>query len=174
MAGKTKYEKFRGKIMWAQVYDPDTKFGARWKACLILDEDTEKKVKSSGIQKKVNDTPDGRMIEFTRECAKLIKGVLHEFHPPVILDKDGSILVGYQKNASGDAFDRVGDVVLIGNGSDVEITVAVYDTQKGKGQRLESIKVLDLIEYIPTGGVNAGTIVKGETKATVAKTPWDE
>jgi hypothetical protein len=36
---------------------------------------------------------------------------------------------------------------LIGNGSKVKVSVAVYDTVKGKGQRLESIQVLDLIEY---------------------------
>ena len=42
---------------------------------------------------------------------------------------------------------KVGDPVLVGNGSKAQITLAVYTTQMGVGNRLESIKLLDLIEY---------------------------
>lgn len=36
---------------------------------------------------------------------------------------------------------------LIGNGSIVSVEVAVYTTSKATGTRLESVKVLDLVEY---------------------------
>lgn len=37
--------------------------------------------------------------------------------------------------------------VLIGNGSKVEVFFTVYETSKGKGTRLEGVRVLDLVEY---------------------------
>ncbi len=45
---------------------------------------------------------------------------------------------------------RVGDPFLIGNGSLVELNVCVFDTKtRGKGHRLEGLRILDLIEYKP-------------------------
>lgn len=107
----------------------------------------------------------------------MIKGTTNEFGGPKIVDKDDSVMVEYIKGEDGNGgyvWVRKGTPTLIGNGSEVEVTVAVYDTQMGKGQRLESVKVLDLIEYSPAGGYDS--IVKGNTDAPevgTVKTPWD-
>ncbi|WP_205105296.1 hypothetical protein, partial [Sutterella massiliensis] len=43
---------------------------------------------------------------------------------------------------------RRGKPVSLGNGSEVTVDIAVYDTQKGKGHRVEKITVHNLVEYI--------------------------
>lgn len=170
----TEFYKFTGKAKWAKIYEPEEFRGStNWKIDVYLDKKQLDARKKAGIQSKVYEDEDGTYVTFKRPKTKLIKGVLNEFSGPKVFDKDGETLVSYHKNADGTNWERMGNPVLIGNGSTVEVEVAVYDTSMGKGQRLESIKVIDLIEYKSDGGGN--TIIKsGDAPTTGVKTPWDD
>ena len=177
----SKIIKIRGKAMWAKVYEPETfRNATNWKIDLVVDKDNLKIFKDSGIQKKVKEKEEGTTVSFTRPQTKEIKGINNLFAPPKIYDKDGNILVDYKVNEAKDGFDRVGDPVLIGNGSDVELAVTVYDWGTkgagGVGQRLESIKIIDLIEYKSEGGGTGSIALEGGAKPTAAdegiKAPW--
>lgn len=161
---KTEYVEFTGKAYWAKVYIPDTSFGAsNYKIDLVLDGDNEwAKFKASGIQKKTKDTENGKSVQFTRPAMKVINNEVVNFTGPIVLDDAGGVIVDYiSKDTNKRAFsykteeknkiERRGSPILIGNGSTVKVRVAVYDTQKGKGQRLENITILDLIEYKTSG-----------------------
>lgn len=154
----TKYVTFKGKIQWAKVYAPDEFRGAvRWGLDLIMDDDSEwKKFKDLGIQKKVKENENGKYFNVTRSTTKLMKGKLVHFTPPIIYDKDGQAIVSYvgedgkivrSYDDADKVIRRVGDPVMIGNGSEVEVTLSVYPTAMGPGNRLESIKIIDLIHY---------------------------
>lgn len=167
--------KFTGKAKWAKIYEPEEFRGAtNWKINVYLDKDNLEKRKKAGIQSKVYDDEDGTYVTFKRPQTKLIKKVLNEFSPPKVYDENGNCIVDYKKSADGTKFERVGEPVLIGNGSEVEVSVIVYDTPMGKGQRLESIKILDLIEY-EGGGDFSGSIVRADgsdPSKTASITPW--
>lgn len=105
------------------------------------------------------------------------------FTPPIVYDKDGKVLVNYTEGDEvvrsyndpnrKDKIVRNGDVILVGNDSDIEVTVAVFDTMKGKGQRLESIKLVDLIEYRKEEVPVAAPAEDKEAKPAVKKkAPW--
>ncbi|HRP36197.1 MAG TPA: hypothetical protein PLS50_00120 [Candidatus Dojkabacteria bacterium] len=157
----TEYVKMKGKIYWAKVYEPDTAFGASNYKCDFAPENDEewKKFKDSGIQKTIKEDPErGKYFQLARPDFKLINQAIVKFTGPVIEDKDGKTIVDYINTETGkrifsydskdkDKVSRRGSPIIIGNGSTVEVRVAVYDTFKGKGHRLEGIKVLDLIEF---------------------------
>jgi hypothetical protein len=161
----TEIVKLKGTIAWAKVYEPDTAFGAEnYKIAFYPDSEVDwKKFNDSGIQKKVTEDDgeksgvSGKYFQLVRPSFKMIKGAIVNFTGPVIEDKDGKVIVDYVNqegrrvysydNKDKAGITRRGSPILLGNGSKVEITVAVYDTFKGKGHRLETIRVLDLIEY---------------------------
>ncbi|TXH16552.1 MAG: hypothetical protein E6R03_05360 [Hyphomicrobiaceae bacterium] len=157
----SKIFKIKGRCTYAMVYKPDeyknTEF---WKINLFpLDDDEWAKFKKSKMQLKVRhddgtkSTVEGDYISFRRNTEKMFgqgkKKKLKTFSPPMIVDKDDEPLVWYEEDEDGD-FERQGEVVLIGNGSVVECKVEVFDAGDfGKGHRLEAVKIIDLIEYIP-------------------------
>lgn len=161
----TQYVQFTGKAYWAHVYKPDTFRGAvRWIMNFHMDEENWDKFKELKIQKHQIKDKTGALVKEdgmlgwrpTRLTSRMIKEKLVKFTPPWIYDKNGEPLVTYvnqdgKEVRSYDGADsdikRVGDPVLIGNGSTVSITVSVYPTTMGIGNRLESIRLLDLIEY---------------------------
>jgi hypothetical protein len=155
----TEVLRMTGKAYWCKVYEPDTAFGAsNYKLDFVPDEESMAKFKASGIQKAVKEDEKGKYFQLVRPDFKLIKGAVINFTGPVIEDKEGKVIVDYINKDTGrrvysyDAKDknsivRRGTPILIGNGSTVEVKVAVYDTFKGKGHRLETVRVLDLIEY---------------------------
>jgi len=156
----TQTVKMRGKVYWAKVYAPDVAFGAStYKLDFYPLNDAEfQKFKEAGIQKTVKENENGKYFQLSRPDFKLIKGEIITFTSPVIEDKEGKTIVDHVNVETGNrvysynAKDknkiiRRGNPILIGNGSEVEVRVAVYDTAKGKGHRLESVKILDLIEY---------------------------
>lgn len=166
--------KFTGKAAWAKVYDPEEFRGSvNWKINLYLDKDELAKRKKAGIQSKVYDDENGTYVTFKRPQTKLIKDSLNEFSPPKILNAEGETIVHYEKSEDGTQWVRVGKPVLIGNGSTVEVAVNVYDTKMGKGQRLESVRIIDLVEYESNDGPS-GAIVRAASPAAVgSKTPWE-
>lgn len=174
----TEFHKFTGKAKWAKIYEPEEFRGStNWKIDLYLDKKGLEARKKAGIQSKVYEDEEGSYVNFKRPKTKLIKGVLNEFSGPRIIDADGNDLVTYRKSEDGSSWERIGNPILIGNGSTVEVEVATYDTQMGKGQRLETIRIIDLIEYKSEGGSGFGnSIVKSAPTPGAAgvKTPWDE
>lgn len=186
-----------GKAFWAKVYNPDTFMGkTQYKLAFYPDEDQWAKFEASGIQKKVHEDENGKFFELARDASKLIKGNLVHFTGPIVEDQDGGVIVDFISKKTGkrvysydskdkDDIERRGAPILIGNGSKVQVDIAVYDTMKGKGHRLEKIRILDLIEY--EGGTQElpeiSDLVKekqlrireeqAEAKADVnKKTPW--
>jgi len=80
------------------------------------------------------------------------------FNPPEIT---GAVNVSYvdaatgakvrsYKKSDGIKISVVGEQIQIGNNSKVIANINVYDTSKGAGHRLESLNVLDLVEFVPT------------------------
>ena len=114
-----------GEAHWAKLKKPDDKYN-NWCIDLKLDEEGMLAFKKSGMQLKIN---EGK-IKLRRPVQRLIKGDLVKFDPPSLLDENN------------DPLD-----VLVGNGSRVTCKVSVYDTQKGKGHRLDAVRVEDLVEY---------------------------
>ena len=163
----SKYLKFRGFSGYAMMYKPDEFMDKKyWKISFypetskVLDE-----MQAKGIRLKVYEDDGaksgltGKYLVIKRETEKKFKGVPTPFHPPEIFDKDNNPVITYDK----DTFDRKGDPVLIGNGSLVEVTVVVYDAPPyGKGTRLESVRIIDLIHYEPPEEVTENEVDEDE------------
>lgn len=155
---KTKYYKFRGKVSFAKLYPDqyDDYLGNQsWKLNLYPDENTILKIKAAGIQNKLKDDDGeksgvtGKFFTFKRPLEKEFVSGLKKFTPPEILDKDNKKLV-YYNQADDDTYEMIGDKIILGNGSEIEVTLEVYNTHRfGKGSKIMSVKILDLIEYIP-------------------------
>lgn len=130
----TKIIYLSGSAKWAKVRTPDEKYD-NYTIDLYPTKDAWGEFKASGME--VRPKRDDKGVEFItlrRPNRKLIKGELVEFGPPKVLNPDETVFEG-----------------LIGNGSEVTVRVAVYDTQKGKGHRLEAVRVDTLIPYEGAG-----------------------
>jgi hypothetical protein len=153
---KTKYIKVRGKVSYAKLYEPDDFRGEKkWKINLYPDAASYDLIKKVGMQNKFKDddgsksTVTGRFCTLSRPCEKQFGSELTKFTPPEVLDKGGKKLVYYEKDNDGDV-DMFGEKVIIGNGSECEIELAVYQTARfGAGSRFNSVRIIDLIEYVP-------------------------
>lgn len=164
---KTEYVTFEGIAYWAKLYKPDEFRGAeRWTMNLYLSPADLERYKKLGIQKKLNTNDIGTYFSPQRPTSKMIAGKLVYFTPPVIYDKDGKILVGYYNDDGNQVRSyedkerkiiKKGDDVLIGNGSTVLVTLSVYPTAMGVGNRLESVRLVDLITYEPNNPGEVGT-----------------
>lgn len=150
----SKFYKFRGFSGYAMVYKPDEYMEKEfWKISFYPEtEAVLDKMKAKGVRLKLYEDSgeksgvEGKYFVIKRPTEKQFKDGLVEFNPPAIYDKNGKDLVTYNKETG----ERIGEPVLIGNGSLVEVTVSIYDAPPyGKGTRLESVKLIDLIEYNP-------------------------
>lgn len=171
----TKWLTVRGVVRWTKVYEPDAFMGAEnWKVDFApLNAQERKKWDDTGIQLKFRKEDDG--LEYTRlrrPVKKVFSDEVTFFAPPEITgavsvqyqDENGERIRQYKK---GDKVNRVGEPVEIGNGSEVLVNVCYYDTVKGKGHRLESINVLNLVEFVR--GVSEKTGEQDEVKPEVKK-----
>lgn len=165
-AGNSKFVKFRGKAVYVKPYIPDEYNGVQnWKCGMTVTKEEFEKVKESGCQMRkkfaenVPNIDEGTpYIVFKRPTEKVFKDGTTYFCPPKIIDANQDTLVSYKLDGKevyqftdpDNQPEREGDPILIGNGSDIEVTVCIYPAGSfGKGTRLESIKVIDLIEYTP-------------------------
>ena len=171
----TSYINLIGKARFIKhIFTPDEAFNAsKYKAGVWLDEDNQKKFYASGIQAgfqqegkggdptKLKEDEYGPYLVLSRDDMKIINRTPVYFTPPYIKNKDMTYLVHYV-DSNGDMIRQyqdpnkkkeiqmVGSPFLIGNNSLVELNVCIFDTKtKGKGHRLEGLRILDLIEYIP-------------------------
>lgn len=151
--GNTAYLKFKGKVAWAKVYDPDDYEGEK-QFKINFYPDSIQALRDKGIQQKVKEDDGGKsgvsgeVMTFRRPVEKeFTRGEITKLLPPTIYDKDGKKIVWYKRTDDGE-IERYGEPVLIGNGSYCELTLEVYPAGRmGKGARLNSVKIIDLIEY---------------------------
>lgn len=151
---KTQFMKFRGQTAYPKLYEPDEFRGSRkWKVPLYVDAETKQKIKDAGIQLRFKDDSGeksgvaGEFCVFSRNTVANFGNGVEDLNPPVIRDAYGNALVEYS-----DSGEMIGDRVVIGNGSVVELDVEVYETKNfGNGQRIREVKIIDLIEYDPEG-----------------------
>ena len=145
---KTKYWDLTGEVYWAMVYEPDEYSGShRWKLNLHLKDDDEWLLyKESGIRLEIKENEAGKYIAPRRDCTRNWDGKVVKMAPPRIFDAEGEVLVGYKTDEDGEIM-RYGNPVLIGNGSVCKVRLSSFPTANGIGHRLESVTILDLIEY---------------------------
>lgn len=131
MAAATVY--LKGKVNWAKVRQPDPKYG-NYTVDLYPDNDSVDIWVKSEAQTafKTNADTQEKYLVLRRPDVKLVGKELVKYGPPEVLNADGSAL---------DA------ETLIGNGSEVTCKLTVYDTAKGKGTRLEAVRVDTLVPY---------------------------
>lgn len=129
----TKFYTWTGKVKWAKVREDqkDTKFDDAGVYSIVLypDEAAMASIKESGIQNEWKTDEDGDYITLRRRHEQIIKRELATFGPPEV------------------NYERKPFTGSIGNGSTVAVNVAVFDTKKGKGSRLERITIRELVEY---------------------------
>lgn len=157
----TQLYEFEGIGKWFKIYEPDEFRGSkRWSVNLYMDEANMNLYKRSGIQTTPKEDEDGVFVTFRRDTEKKIGKDYVEFTPPFIY-QDGKTLVGYYNSEGRPIYQqnvkeaeeviKKGENVLIGNGSTIKVRVEVYDTQMGKGSRLRSIEIVDMIEFSSGG-----------------------
>lgn len=184
----TKYVKFRGKAIYVKPYVPDEYNGKEtWKCGMTVTKEEWQKIRESGSQLKKRIAEDIPNIDentpyvvFSRDSEKEFKDGVAYFCPPFIYDANDDKLVWYQDadgkdvrqfKSENDQPERVGEPIVIGNGSDIEVTAAIYPAGSfGHGTRLESIRVIDLIEWIPPeDGSDTQSKVTNASKKTEEK-----
>lgn len=164
----TKYVNIVGKCAWAyHLFVPDEgRYGRRWMIDVYPTDEGMEVFKESGIELRPIRKPffDGEVgYRFRRDVEKEIKGVKQTFTEPVVVDADG-------KPWPND--------VRIGNGSLVEINVAVYQTRGGdgpNGHRLQGAKILELVPYEPPTAEETAEAKPSTVKTNISprvKSPW--
>lgn len=152
----TEYHNIKARLKWVKVYEYDEYAGAkRWMInAYPVDGKEWEKVQKSGIQTQTKEDEDGKYIVLRRPTSRVINDDLVMFCPPEITgavnvqytDPDGNKIRSYNKG------DFKGDIILKGekknidNGSVAIVNFCTYDTRQGKGHRLESLKILDLVQ----------------------------
>lgn len=130
---------FSGKALFPHLSSPDTKFDKAgiWHVGLILDDESKAAYAASGIQvtpKPVKrDDPNSPLyVRFSRKTQQIMKNELVKFAAPEVVDANNQPLSA-----------------LVGNDSKLTVKVSVFDTMRGKGHRLDKVRVDELIEYKP-------------------------
>lgn len=128
-----------GTAYWASVQKdfPNTKFTPQWQidVCNLTDEQVAE-LEKQGIGNKVKERADqperGKYITIKQKTHILSKGQLNEARPPEVKDKDNREFTD-----------------LIGNGSKVMVKYQVRkaDDPRYTGVDLQSVQVLELVEY---------------------------
>lgn len=156
----TKTFTFTGKASWPKLsegnrdmydwnaetmrYDLESATKGRYSIGLEMNSSDYRELKKTGSMSakhsKVSD--DGfDVVKFNRPHEKRnFKGEVMAFASgePVVQNTDGS---PWDWSING----------MIGNGSEVEVTVSVYDTKYQPGTRLEKVRVLELVPYETEG-----------------------
>lgn len=126
---ETRFVKLRGTAIAVFIKKPND-YGA-FTVRLKLDPESFKIFNEAGIQTKINEQGE---VTLRRKAAALIKDSLVEFGPPPVFNSDAELI---EKPP------------IIGEGSDIEVKVCVYDTIKGVGHRVEAIMIHNLVDWVP-------------------------
>jgi len=132
----TKYVYLSGSTKWAKTKKPDEKY-KNFQVPLYMDDKSWELFKTLGLGLKVNKDKETNepYVTFKRPESKMIKNEIVNFGPPKVLSYNNEEFDGY-----------------IGNGSEVTVKISVYDSMKGPGHRLETVRVEKLVEYNPPAG----------------------
>jgi hypothetical protein len=115
-----------------RLNSPDEKYD-NFYVGLSLNEASKAEFAASGMQMETKVSQEGKeFITFRRPNKKVIKDELVKFGAPKVIDKDSNPVTAF-----------------VGKGSELTLKVIVYDTVKGKGHRLEAVRVDKLVEYKP-------------------------
>ena len=136
----TKLFTIDGEARWAKVFTPDEYNGVeKYKINIIPATPKDwNTIKESGLRVSVKKDNDGKEY-ITLSRPKIGKK-----------NDDGEEFGGGQPLVLGP--DKEAFTKLIGNGSQVEVLFATYDTRMGKGHRLETVMVKEHIPYEPMDG----------------------
>ncbi len=150
----TKFHKWTGTLEYAyNLFVTETHLGKTYYQVAFFPDDKDL-VKESGTQLQF-DKKTKSFIKPKREVEKMFGKERVVFGPPLVVDKDGKAL---------------DDDVRIGNGTKAEITVAIFDTGMGKGTRLESVRILELVPYERAAdGEGSGTFLRPKTTRTTVE-----
>ena len=119
-----------GTAGWAHLGSPG-KFG-NYTVDMYLDEDSWDKFEAVGLQLKPKEGDNGKFVTFRRPPQQqLMSGKVIEHGAPKIVDAEG---VDFEEPSR------------IWQGSKLTCRLVVYDTLKGKGHRLEAVRVEELAE----------------------------
>lgn len=138
----TYMETVSGKATWARLATPEEWEGkSYWKITLHPDPESLEKIRdlqAEGLKNQLKKDDDGYYCTFRRPTVRKTKAGEASFGPPIVKDKEGK----YFRDA------------LIGDGSDVTLTLEVYahgtpGGGKAKAARLAEVKIDNLIEYVP-------------------------
>lgn len=142
----TRKVKLQGPAYWCKVFpenrdltgfeDALKDIGGQTTIDIDLDADNYEKLKKSRSMKTGNPSPDNegmRRVKFTRKWTEKFGG-----GAPTVTKADGTVW-------------DIDDDGLLGNGSEVQVTLSVYDTSRARivGTRLEAVKVLKAVKYDP-------------------------
>lgn len=138
----TRYVDLKGKVKWAKVWKPDTKYD-KYSLDLCPDEASRKIIDGLGLKSsfKADAQTGEEYISFRRDPNHTIFTGKDERGPA-----GAPVVLGVEKDTP------------IGNGSEVTIRLAVYSYDnkfgKGTGSRLEKVHVNKLVEYQAKEGVS--------------------
>ena len=199
----TVFYNLRGEAYWTKLDkdNPDEYAGdRRWMMSLVLDDINV--FNKTGLQLKIKDIDGRNAINLRRGVKKLFGDDITFFTPPLLINSSNKwtrFFVANPDKGDEEKYEYVfswkkdepeptmiGEDLFIPNGSEVIARVAVYDTQKGKGHRLESVKVLHLAEMPEmsenrkiekdaeptTSGGAVETKEDDTTESTGIKSPW--
>jgi len=126
----TQFIQLSGKAKWAKVKPSqlDEQYN-NWSICLYLNRDSMDKYMKSGLRLNFKEDEDGKYLTLRRPAEKRFGNDVVEFDPPGVW-KDGQAYTG-----------------TIGNGSQVTCKIEVYDTSRGKGHRLDGVRIDELVEF---------------------------
>lgn len=139
MASKIYY--FSGTAHWAKLHKPDAKY-KNYTIDLHMDEGELARYEKSGASGEIRDDEGlkTKYVRFRRPHSKIIKDEAVIFGPPEVLASDNTEWTGGP----------------LGNGSKVTVKVTVFDTIKGKGCRLDGVRVE---EFEPYANMDVGDTV---------------
>ena len=139
MAKKSQMLKLTGKAYWAKLFENNRDMnedfhgpGGATTIQLYCNQDTVEEYLAAGGRIKPKSDEEGVYLQFKR---KFIHETIPSFGglPQVVVEDDEGNIQDW-------------DGTLIGNGSEVEVAVTLYDSKMGKGTRLEGVRIINLVE----------------------------
>lgn len=121
-----------GKCAWPKLLTPDPMYN-NYSIEVALDSRSLSEFLESGAQTVLKEKEGMKWAKLRRATSRVMNGTIETLGPPPVLGPDNK------------PFSEP-----VGAGSTVTCKVLVYDTKKGKGTRLEAVRVEEYIPY--TGG----------------------
>ncbi len=172
MSKDTTYKMYEGVAEWARLFehnmdkgegDSDAaatvrEMGGQYKMDLLVDDATKAKMIADGIPENqlgyqmFKADPETGLWRYKVKRPHLSKNLMDkETGKPVVFGPPN--VVDWAKVEKGIEPNKWDDQVLIGNGSKVKVKLSIYKNGKKRIIRLESVAVVDLVEYAGTEGV---------------------